>query len=306
MHAAKTATGSEQLKRGKVPFALGDGGLGGEPRRRARFVGLSMPIEFACPNGHILKAPEERAGKTGKCPKCGVAFVVPSAEEPIEDFEAEAPPAGPPDETAAESPVAETSTSAAPSDSATAASPVAAAEPEKPAPEETITFLCPNGHKLTSPARLQGKAGKCPHCGEKFRVPMLDEAEEEPEEFGVEENEYAFAEEGVDEFAEEGEFGDEIPDDALVEEELGPPHPTRLLFERLFREREHGGKLRLHLSEGGVLDADFYARRYSRGGYGVVASRDDKGNYKITAVHWDAVQRIEVDELVNLPEGVFE
>lgn len=266
-----------------------------------------MPIEFACPNGHILKAPEERAGKTGKCPKCGVAFVVPSAEEPIEDFEAEAPPPAPAESGAAETPsaVAPPGSPARPETLAGSAdSP--AADSAKPGPEETITFLCPNGHKLTSPARLQGKAGKCPHCGEKFRVPMLDEAEDEPEEFGIEEEEYAFGAEGVDEFAEEDEFGEEIPDDALVEEEFGPPHPTRLLFERLWREREHGGKLRLHLSEGGALDADFYARRYSRGGYGVVASRDEKGNYKITAVHWDAVQRIEVDELVNLPEGVFE
>lgn len=34
-----------------------------------------------------------------------------------------------------------------------------------------ITILCPNGHKLTCPDSLAGKAGKCPHCAAKFRIP---------------------------------------------------------------------------------------------------------------------------------------
>ena len=138
----------------------------------------------------------------------------------------------------------------------------------------------------------------------------MDEAEDEPEEFGVEEETLAFGDEGgFDEdagFGADEDFDDEIPEDAVEEEELGPAHPMRLLFERLWREHEHGGRIRLHLSEGGTLDADFYARKYSRGGFGVVASRDEKGNYRIVAMNWDSVRRIEVDELVNLPDGVFE
>jgi hypothetical protein len=270
-----------------------------------------MVIEFACPNGHMLKAPEERAGKTGKCPKCGIAFVVPDAEEPIEDFGAPEEP--PPAEEAPVEPSTGSGKSAGAA--ATASPPEPAAEtpaepPAKPAREETIAFLCPNGHKLTSPVRLQGKAGKCPHCGEKFIVPSMDDAEDEPEEFGVEDETLAFGDDGG--FGDEGGFGpaedfdDEIPEEAVEEEELGAPHPMRLLFERLWREHEHGGKIRLHLSEGGPLDADFYARKYSRGGFGVVASRDEKGNYRIVAMNWDSVRRIEVDELVNLPDGVFE
>lgn len=35
-----------------------------------------------------------------------------------------------------------------------------------------ITFLCPAGHKLTSPPELAGKPGKCPKCGATFRVPV--------------------------------------------------------------------------------------------------------------------------------------
>ena len=40
-----------------------------------------MVIKFLCPNGHQLSAPENMAGKKGKCPKCKSAFVVPTLEE---------------------------------------------------------------------------------------------------------------------------------------------------------------------------------------------------------------------------------
>jgi hypothetical protein len=35
----------------------------------------------------------------------------------------------------------------------------------------TITFECPNGHRLNCPATQAGKPGKCPKCGAVFRVP---------------------------------------------------------------------------------------------------------------------------------------
>jgi hypothetical protein len=40
-----------------------------------------------------------------------------------------------------------------------------------------ITFLCPAGHKLTSPPELAGKPGKCPKCGATFRVPIPEPEE---------------------------------------------------------------------------------------------------------------------------------
>src|SRR5437870_4014874 len=43
--------------------------------------------------------------------------------------------------------------------------------------DEVIEFYCPNEHYLRAPAKLQGKRGQCPHCGEKFMVPS---SEEEP------------------------------------------------------------------------------------------------------------------------------
>ncbi len=67
--------------------------------------------------------------------------------------------------------------------------------PAQPAPvgkdksAQSIAFLCPNGHRLNSPASLVGRPGQCPHCGVKFLVPNPDEAapEEPADEPGQEE-----------------------------------------------------------------------------------------------------------------------
>ena len=31
--------------------------------------------------------------------------------------------------------------------------------------------MCPNGHKINTPARLAGELGQCPRCGERFHIP---------------------------------------------------------------------------------------------------------------------------------------
>ena len=40
-----------------------------------------------------------------------------------------------------------------------------------------IRFRCPNGHKLHVKAFLAGKRGICPHCGEKFQIPLDSDPE---------------------------------------------------------------------------------------------------------------------------------
>ena len=44
-------------------------------------------IKFVCPNGHPLSAPDNLAGKAGKCPRCHTSFAVPqpSDDAPPED-----------------------------------------------------------------------------------------------------------------------------------------------------------------------------------------------------------------------------
>ena len=43
-----------------------------------------------------------------------------------------------------------------------------------------IRIRCPNGHMLVCPDNLAGKAGKCPHCDAKFRIPLPGAGETSP------------------------------------------------------------------------------------------------------------------------------
>jgi DNA-directed RNA polymerase subunit RPC12/RpoP len=42
-------------------------------------------IVFLCPNGHRLNGPRSLEGKRGQCPHCGVKFLVPSHDDPVEE-----------------------------------------------------------------------------------------------------------------------------------------------------------------------------------------------------------------------------
>jgi hypothetical protein len=198
-------------------------------------------IKFLCPNGHQLTAPDHLAGKTGKCPKCSTAFMVPTLEElaageapadepagetpkpPAEDDRM--PPAKPAAEGATADPEAEKSgveKSAGKSDvgqSDTSKSGVAGSS--KIGTESTkgksgsnvFVFLCPNGHKLNGPPSLKGKAGQCPHCGARFVIPEDDIPEEDIPTGAADEDELP---------EEEVPAGEPVEDEASVEAELEP------------------------------------------------------------------------------------
>ena len=115
-------------------------------------------IKFLCPNGHQLSAPENLAGKPGKCPKCSTAFVVPA---PAEEEEEAMPP----------QPAAAVPNAAGGGSSMD----IGMGSGKGKAGKEVFVFLCPNGHKLNGPPSLKGKPGQCPHCGAKFRIPSDDD-----------------------------------------------------------------------------------------------------------------------------------
>ena len=107
-------------------------------------------IIFLCPNGHKLSRPDHHAGRAGTCPDCGVRFRVPQPEpEEVEE--------------------------AAVHESENAA--VELPSPQRDGDSDLIVFLCPNGHRLHGPSNLAGRAGQCPHCGSRFRIPALTEEE---------------------------------------------------------------------------------------------------------------------------------
>jgi len=116
-----------------------------------------MVLRFSCPNGHPLSCPDHRAGKPGKCPKCQAKFLVPAEGQQA---------TGGIDESGEFTALAGGSSKKQAAEDAT----------------DLIVFLCPNGHKLNGPARLQGTRGQCPHCGARFRIPHPDDVDEDDQE----------------------------------------------------------------------------------------------------------------------------
>lgn len=107
-----------------------------------------MSINFHCSCGQRLQVPDEMAGRTGKCPSCGAAVLVPGAPAAPA---APPPPAPPP-------PVVQSP----PAAGAGAAPPVPPAPPAVvPPAAESGTKSCPHcGGVILANAR------KCKHCGE--------------------------------------------------------------------------------------------------------------------------------------------
>ncbi len=216
-------------------------------------------IKFLCPNGHQLTAPDNLAGKTGKCPKCSTAFMVPTLEELAAANESPAEPAvddprwennkdslagsKPTNEPAAEEKSAEKSgvgkaeggksgvgrssidrsTDGIAGVKGSSKISLGSSKGTGTPAAGVFVFLCPNGHKLNGPPSLKGKAGQCPHCGARFVIPEDDEVppdDEIPTGAVDEEEEDVPAGEPVE---------DEVPahaDEEEVVEELEPdPEP---------------------------------------------------------------------------------
>ena len=202
-------------------------------------------IKFLCPNGHQLTAPDHLAGKTGKCPKCSTAFMVPTLEElaaaegpadqPNPDEATKAPSEAdrlPPTKSAAENAPAGESAEKSATAQVESKSGIAKAEAGKSdvgksgvvggsriGTESTkgkanvFVFLCPNGHKLNGPPSLKGKAGQCPHCGARFMIPEDDVPEEDIPTGAVEDE--SPPEEDVP-------AGEPVEDEAPIEAQLEP------------------------------------------------------------------------------------
>ena len=111
-------------------------------------------IKFQCPGGHPLSAPENLAGRFGKCPQCGSSFIIPRPGEAQPDK----------------------ATVAA---SGSTVTPAMGSGKNLASQDDIFVFLCPNGHKLNGPPSLKGRPGQCPHCGARFLIPTDDDLEDE-------------------------------------------------------------------------------------------------------------------------------
>jgi hypothetical protein len=224
--------------------------------------GATMALEFNCPNGHRVVCPEDRAGTEGRCPKCGATVRIPAAST--------APAAA-----------------AAPAPNADVAS-RDMDQPQEPA-EVNIPFLCPNGHRLFAPKRLEGQAGQCPQCGARFLVPLEMDLEQ------VEEVD-------LTDIDEEGRPLEMAPDTAPPV----PAHSLCRLMRKLWDEKAHGATIEIHLEGGAMLVPDWFDERLSRLEHGLFASQAADGSVTMTVVAWNSVTRVIVRNVEGLPDGMFE
>jgi hypothetical protein len=106
-------------------------------------------------------------------------------------------------------------------------------------------------------------------------------------------------------FEEEGE----IPVAGLIDEtELSGAHrahPFKRLFERLWEEKQHGATVRIDLG-GETYTPQWYSPKMSQDTHGVFAVRAENKDYTMTAIAWDAIRRVDVLPLGQLPEEMFE
>lgn len=168
---------------------------------------------------------------------------------------------------------------------------------------DLIAFLCPSGHKLTGPSKLAGKLGQCPHCGQKFQIPPLDDIRAAQQGEVNQSMSFGSTPTPVSAFggAENVAGGSAIS----VVGSIGI-HPLADLMYRLWSEREHGGIIELHLKDGVVLMPDWFEKKLSSRSHGLFASSAADGTVTMTIVPWDGVQRVVIRGVVGLPDQMFE
>lgn len=233
-------------------------------------------IVFYCPNGDRIVVKAEAAGKRGTCSKCNVPVVIPVIGAASD---AEQPPVfvtnRPPDEP---EPATEETAAEPPAEDVPAVEPEATAAPtfsppatSPPAP----TFAVP-----TPPAPTAWPG-----------VPVNEASGSSQVELDV----------GGLAPAEERSTPPLPPDDGAEH-----PNPVARLVARLWMERDHGGIIELHLVGGSVILPEWYEVNWSRGSHGLFASQAADGSVTLTAVAWEAIQKIVVRQVQGLPDGMFE
>src|SRR5262245_14724942 len=231
-------------------------------------------IEFLCPTGHPLSAPENLSGKPNKCPRCGTPFIVPQPGEAVQVED----------------------TTGSPGASGVRAA--AGSGTNLPHADEIFYFLCPNGHKLNGPPSLKGKPGRCPHCNARFLIPTDEEIDAAGEELlGG----------GLDEEHPEGDTG-AASINLSASGVLPPPSgPSGLgyVVARLWERRTQDSELEIFLTEGEIVAPDFFSEVLSNSDYGVFAVQEGDGSYAVTVIPWITVRRVGLRRMGELPEDLF-
>ncbi len=84
------------------------------------------------------------------------------------------------------------------------------------------------------------------------------------------------------------------------------PQAMANLFDTLWSQRGEAGSVELYLRGGEILTPHWYAPQLSHHSYGMFAFQEQDGSHTMTAVHWEAVERIALRGMPSLPDGMFE
>ena len=115
-----------------------------------------------------------------------------------------------------------------------------------PSLADAFLFLCPNGHRLNAPARLEGHAGQCPQCGARFLVPVIGDLDQ------VEE--VTLTDIGDHE-------GGPLASTNFGSQTVPAVHSLCKLMRQLWEEKQHGGVVEIHLEGGTMLTPDWFDER---------------------------------------------
>jgi hypothetical protein len=241
-------------------------------------------IEFLCPNGHKIRCQAAQAGRAAKCPRCGVKFRVPDVTD--QDFATKSH-----SDSSVSSPDFTDSSVSGRQASGTAGATGSDADFE---------FLCPNGHRLHGPTSLQGRPGQCPECGSRFRIPTYEDIPAEEE-----------AEHEIGRGRADGSEGSEIsaapaPPGATA----GQPttaESTGATFAQLWNLRPTGAIVEVRLRSGETIVPDqFLARASAESQHGVFTTLDANSTVSLVVVPWEAVDRVSVRGLNEIPKEFVE
>lgn len=255
----------------------------------------SMTISFVCPQGHPLTAPDDMAGRAGKCPHCGTRFLIPRLENGLGQASGGGQSGG--------------------------GAPAGNAGPRV----ESIVFFCPNGHKLNGPATLRGKLGLCPHCQSRFRIPAEPEAaapDSAPSDELVDDDGEVIEGRPLDGSAEDGggeadaaadSSGTETAAEAApaVPWQAAPPESSDSsrwleLCRWLWSQRDSRSLVEIKLRSGASFQPAWFSATVSDGRVGVFARQTEEGLFDITAIAWEQVDQVDVRGCEQLPPGLFE
>jgi hypothetical protein len=130
---------------------------------------------------------------------------------------------------------------------------------------------------------LQGKAGKCPECGARFRIPVREEAP-------------ALEWPGP-------------PEQPAAASPAPPPAAAARaasaeLIERLWNAAPPGRTLEIHLRDGTRLSPERFLKNASTSAYAVLVSREPDGTMTVSAVAWEAITRVVLGGLGELPPAL--